>query len=1080
VGSLTVRVLGEFGVEGADLAPAGSRKERLLLRLLALARGRFVRTDLLAEALWGADQPARPADQVAVLASRLRRRLGRERIEHGDDGYRLRYDWLDADQLDTVVAEIERRQAAVGRPGYRADHRAGNVVGAARAALVLARGAPTTLDTDAEWVAAEISALRRLVLKARRVAAVALLESGNWLEAADLVSADLEQDPYDEHAARLLMRANVAGGRPGAALAVYAELRDRLLEELGADPAPETSALHTAVLRGEVGAPVLEAPGIPALRLVGRDAELLRLDEIAERAREGHVEIVVVTGEAGVGKTTLVRAWSARRGQAGDTLISGTCGQLDRSVPLDAPILALTEHLRRLDRAEATRLLGPEASLLAPLLGLATPGPRDLDAANRTGVGTFRSTGAEESTSLTLADGVVGPAMLFTALTAVLRRLAQVSPVLLVIDDAHLSGPALIEWLRFLRRSSLPLVVVAAVRAGEGDPLPGTEVIEVRPLDLASTAQLVGPERAERLFAHSLGNPLFLTELAAAGGAVLPDSLVGAVSARCDELGDAGAVLRAAALLDHHLDLDLLAAVLSRPVIAVLDDVELAARRGLLDEEAGRFSFRHDLVRDALAAGMSAGRSALLHREASRVLARRAATDPNRADPIKVAEHARLGGDLELAARSLREAAVRAAERFDHETSERLLDEALQLRHDDAGWLARARVRTRRGRYAEALADAAHAESSTAEACEVSAWACYFGREFDQAIGFAQDGEFAAGDQFLRARCQIVGARTHHARGDLQTAEQLLGEALGVTTGADRLAASAWLGIVRAHQSRVEEALRFLRPATQPHVGVDLTSATLHALLFTGHAHALAGRPVEALVAFADYNRELARRQVPRFAGRGVNFSGWVLRNIGERQRGLEAHLEALETGASQGTPELRVAALEDLAEDSLGAGDLDSAAARLHEAHEALTGDLVFGWRLDFKLRLLRSRQALLLGQPEAALQLATRLADESGVQGVPRYSSVARLVAHQATAALGEPVDHESVRRDLAEAEHAVAVEAWWWAGETGAALGVPDLVDRAGVLAHRLAKASGDRTPELLRDFERRSAQWRPRVS
>lgn len=1063
VGSLTVRVLGEFGVDGVDLAPAGSRKERLLLRLLALTRGRFVRTDLLAEALWGETQPTKPADQVAVLASRLRRRLGRERIEHGDDGYRLRYDWLDADQLDTVVAEIERRQAAVGRPGSAADHRAGNVVGAARAALVLARGAPAPLDTDAEWVATELSGLHRLVLRARRVAAVALLDSGSWLEAADLMAGDLEHDPYDEHAARLLMRANVAGGRPGAALAVYAELRDRLLEDLGAEPAAETAALHTAVLRGEVVAPIQDSAESPVLRLVGRDAELLRLEEIAERALTGHVEIVVVTGEAGVGKTTLVRAWSVRRAQAGDILISGTCGQLDRSVPLDAPILALSEHLRRLDRAEAARLLGPEASLLAPLLGLAEPG-----------LASARDPGA--LTSMTLADGVIGPAMLFAALTAVLQRLAQVSPVLLVIDDAHLSGPALIEWLRFLRRSSLPLVVVAAVRDGEGDPLPGTETIEVGPLDLASTAALVGAERADRLFAHSLGNPLFLTELAASDENELPNSLVAAVSARCDELGEAGAVLRAAALLDHHLDLDLLAAVLSRPVIAVLDDVELAVRRGLLTEDAGRFSFRHDLVRNALAAGMTAGRSALLHREASRVLARRAATDPNGADPIKVAEHARLGGDLDLAARSLREAAVRAAERFDHETSERLLDEALQLRHDDAGWLSRARVRTRRGRYAEALADAAHAQAGTAEACEVSAWACYFGREFDLAIGFAQDGEIAAEDQFLRARCQIVGARTHHARGDLQAAEHLLGEALSVTTGGDRLAASAWLGIVRAHQSRVEDALRFLRPATQPHVGVELTSATLHAMLFTGHAHALAGHPVEALAAFTDYNRELARRQVPRFAGRGVNFAGWVLRNIGARQQGVEAHLEALETGASQGATELRVAALEDLAEDCLSVGDLDAAAARLDQAQAALIGDLVFGWRLDYKLRLLRSRHALLLGQPAQALGLASRLAGDSAAQRVPRYSSVARLVAHQAAAALGEPVDLDAVRLDLTEAEQSVAIEAWWWAGETGAALGVPALVDRAGTLAQRLAKSSGDQAPALLRDFERRSTRWR----
>ena len=53
------------------------------------------------------------------------------------------------------------------------------------------------------------------------------------------------------------------------------------------------------------------------------------------------------------------------------------------------------------------------------------------------------------------------------------------------------------------------------------------------------------------------------------------------------------------------------------------------------------------------------------------------------------------------------------------------------------------------------------------------------------------------------------------------------------------------------------------------------TSATMHSLLFTGHAHALAGRPGQALDALARYTTEVERRQVPRFAGRAVNFAGW-------------------------------------------------------------------------------------------------------------------------------------------------------------------------------------------------------------
>ena len=62
---------------------------------------------------------------------------------------------------------------------------------------------------------------------------------------------------------------------------------------------------------------------------------------------------------------------------------------------------------------------------------------------------------------------------------------------------------------------------------------------------------------------------------------------------------------------------------------------------------------------------------------------------------------------------------------------------------------------------------------------------------------------------------------------------------------------------------------------------MEHTSATLHSLLFTGHAHALAGRPDQALTAFTRYTTEVERRQVPLFAGRAVNFAGGVLRNLG-------------------------------------------------------------------------------------------------------------------------------------------------------------------------------------------------------
>src|SRR5277367_2732049 len=137
--SLAVRLLGEFGVDGVEPAALGSRKARLALQLLALAQGRAVPSALLADAVWGDAQPSRPDDQLAVLMSRLRSVLGRERIEHRDTGYLLRYDWLDATELAHLLDEIERRRGA------------GNVIGAAaaaRIALTLLRGSAASNGGD--------------------------------------------------------------------------------------------------------------------------------------------------------------------------------------------------------------------------------------------------------------------------------------------------------------------------------------------------------------------------------------------------------------------------------------------------------------------------------------------------------------------------------------------------------------------------------------------------------------------------------------------------------------------------------------------------------------------------------------------------------------------------------------------------------------------------------------------------------------------------------------------------------------------------------------------------------------------
>ena len=137
------------------------------------------------------------------------------------------------------------------------------------------------------------------------------------------------------------------GGRVAGALAAYSAARQRMADELGIDPSAETSALspRSCAVADGAARPSPASPG-----LVGRDDELAYLEAITTRARGGAAQVVVVDGEAGIGKTTLLRAWADRRTAAGDTVLMASCGPLDRSLPLDALLTALAALLRSWSR----------------------------------------------------------------------------------------------------------------------------------------------------------------------------------------------------------------------------------------------------------------------------------------------------------------------------------------------------------------------------------------------------------------------------------------------------------------------------------------------------------------------------------------------------------------------------------------------------------------------------------------------------------------------------------------------------------------------------------------------------------
>jgi len=140
--------------------------------------------------------------------------------------------------------------------------------------------------------------------------------------------------------------------------------------------------------------------------------------------------------------------------------------------------------------------------------------------------------------------------------------------------------------------------------------------------------------------------------------------------------------------------------------------------------------------------------------------------------------------------------------------------------------------------------------------------------------------------------------------------------------------------------------------------------------------------------------------------------------------------------------------------------------------------GNLVFGWRLRLKHRLLSGRLALLAGDGEQALAQARELESQAAALGVPRYTSVARLLAHRARHALGDPADPDAVAADLDLLDGAAAIEAWWWTCDLAADFGQPAWRERAADRAARLARGAGDFADGLLRAADRRLALASPR--
>jgi len=284
------------GPEGA-IRLASARQRRLLAALVAHLE-QAVRTELLVEMIWdGGTAPDDPRGAVQTNVARLRRLLPPDvRIQTAPEGYRLLADRAVVD----VAAFADHMDAAEAtRDAQLRLHSLG-------AALALWRGRPFT-ELDHPELEPEIARMTALHAAAVEKHAAALLEVGRVAESVAALEALSVAEPLREGGVALLMRALVAAGRQGDALAAFGRLRTRLADELGLDPGPELRDLERQVLRQELtiahpAPPVVRAAALrlPVSSFVGRERDLAAAADLLARSR-----VVTLCGPGGVGKTRL-------------------------------------------------------------------------------------------------------------------------------------------------------------------------------------------------------------------------------------------------------------------------------------------------------------------------------------------------------------------------------------------------------------------------------------------------------------------------------------------------------------------------------------------------------------------------------------------------------------------------------------------------------------------------------------------------------------------------------------------------------------------------------------------------------
>ncbi|MEU9396627.1 BTAD domain-containing putative transcriptional regulator [Streptomyces sp. NPDC048324] len=698
---LRIRVLGSLGAEvrGEPVA-LGASRQRTVLSLLLAARGAVVPAERLTDELWRGTPPAKAKASLHAYVSNLRRLLEPDRPPRAPSSILLTTPPGYALRLPEEAVDAWRFEAWVSRARDAPVEEARRLLAEA---LEWWKGPAFAEHATELWALAEVARLTELRAGAHELAVATDLRAGRASEAALAAEALTGERPLREEGWRLLALAQWECGRQADALSSLRRAGAVLREELGCDPGPALRELEQAVLAQRVDllhsfihgqasrntAPTYADPGSPEpapaehmrgrQRLfVGRRGELAAVDAAAHAARTGGAT-VLVTGEAGAGKTALLEQIGRRLRAGGWRVVVGRCPEYEGAPPAWAWVEALGELARQVPPTRPDEL---EVLLREP----AHTAVKDRDAA---AAGRFR---------------------MHRAFTQWLQAVAADSPLAVIMEDLHRADSETLALLEVAATEGVPLLLIASYRPAEpGEHL--TKTLAALALtgpcrvslgglpqdDVATVVGAVcgGPVDADTVRAlaeRTGGNPFYVLEsarLMASEGALVavsevPQGVRDVLRRRLALLpAEARSSLQLAAAVGLEADVTLLAAA-DADEERILKGLDAALSADLLTEvRPGRVRFVHALVRDTVYTDLPGVRRARLHARIARVLC-----EHRPDDFAALAHHFARSGDLADAPMAI-DYALRAAEaaeqRYAHDSAVELIQQAIDVHTSAAG-----------------------------------------------------------------------------------------------------------------------------------------------------------------------------------------------------------------------------------------------------------------------------------------------------------------------------------------------------------------------------------------------------------